>query len=132
MGHVVSLRQRALPRGRVRASHNDAVAGQGGTPDGARGGARRGARRAAKPSRTLQPRLLLLGAAAGVALVVWALLVWVAIDAGRSARGGDSGGWVVLALASLGAVGCLFGSLLLLTVLLRRVGILAERRPHRH
>ena len=66
------------------------------------------------------------------ALAVWGLLVWVAIDSGRAARGGDSGGWVVLALASVGAVASLFGCLLLLTVLLRRLGILAERRPRRH
>jgi hypothetical protein len=58
--------------------------------------------------------------------------VWVAIDSGRSARGGESGKWVYLAAASVGAVACLFVSLWLCTVLLRRVGIMEEKRPRRH
>jgi hypothetical protein len=104
-----------------------------GTP---RGGARRGA----KPKRRLQPRLLLLGLASFVALLGWAVLVWQAIDAGRSARGGDSGRWGYLAAASVGAVACLFLSLWLGTLLLRGLGIIEDRRavaptpdePHRH
>ena len=59
-------------------------------------------------------------------------LVWAAIGFGRSARGGESSRWAYLAGASVGAVVCLFLSLLLLTVLLRRVGILEDKRPHRH
>jgi len=101
------------------------VAGDGGT-------SRAGARRGARPKRTLQPQLLLLGGGAVLALVGWGVLVWAAIGFGRSARGGDSGDWVFLALASLGAVGCLFGCLWLVTLLLRKVGILEEKRPHRH
>ena len=60
-----------------------------------------------------------------------ALLVWVAVDSGRSARGGESGKWVFLAVASVGAVACLFLCLWLCTVLLRRVGILEDNRPRR-
>jgi hypothetical protein len=71
--------------------------------------------------------------------VAWGFLVWAAIDFGRSARGGDSGRWVYLAVASVGAVACLFVALLLVTLLLRRVGILEETEKakpqkvtHRH
>jgi hypothetical protein len=108
------------------------VAGSQGTPVGTpRGGARR-----AKPKRTLQPKLIALGLGSLAALVAWALLVWVAIDSGRSARGGESGKWATLAAASVGAVVCLFVCLWLVTVLLRRAGILEDTRrraqTHRH
>ena len=97
---------------------------------------RRGARRAAKPKRSLQPKLVALALAAVAALVGWGVLVWLAVDYGRSARGGDSGKWAYLAGASVGAVVCLFLCLWLGTVLLRRMGILEDPRPrpqtHRH
>ena len=110
------------------------MAGSQGTPVGT---PRRGARRAAKPKRSLQPKLVALGLAALVALAAWALLVWVAVDSGRSARGGQSDKWAYLAGASVGAVICLFLCLWLCTVLLRRIGILEDTRPkvqthHRH
>jgi hypothetical protein len=79
---------------------------------------------------------LALGAVA--ALAAWGLLVWLAVDSGRAARGGESGKWAVLAVASVGAVLCLFLCLWLCTVLLRRIGILEEKQPkvqtttHRH
>jgi hypothetical protein len=97
-----------------------------------RGGARAGARRGARPKRSLQPQLLLLCLGSTVALVAWGVLVWTAIDFGRTARGGDSGAWLYLALASLGAVACLFACLWLVTVLLRRIGLIEDKRPHRH
>jgi exosortase/archaeosortase len=96
---------------------------------------RGGARRAAKPKRRIQPRLVGLALASFAALVAWGALVWVAIHYGRSARGGDSGKWVHLAVASVGAVICLFICLWLLTKLLRRIGVLEDARPtqpHRH
>ena len=100
-----------------------------GTPRG-------GARRAAKPKRQLRPGLLGLALGALVALAVWGFLVWLAIGSGRSARGGDSAKWGLLAAASLGAVVSLFVCLWLVTLLLRRAGILEQtRRPeqtHRH
>jgi hypothetical protein len=111
------------------------VAGSEGTPVGT---PRRGARRAPKPKRSLQPRLVGLGLGALAALVAWGALVWLAIDSGRSARGGESGKWAQLAIASVGAVACLFLCLWLCTLLLRRLGILEERQPrvetttHRH
>jgi hypothetical protein len=67
-----------------------------------------------------------------VALVAWGLLVWKAIDFGRSARSGDSGSWIYLAVSALAAVACLFLCLWLVTVLLRRIGLLEDKRPHRH
>jgi len=109
------------------------VAGSQGTPVGTPRG---GARRAAKPKRSLQPKVVALGLGSVAALVAWGLLVWLAVDSGRSARGGDSGKWFYLAVASVGAVVCLFLCLWLCTVLLRRVGILEESRPraqtHKH
>ncbi len=109
------------------------MAGSQGTPVGTPRG---GARRAAKPKRTLQPKVVALGLGSLAALAAWGLLVWLAVDSGRSARGGDSGKWVVLAAASVGAVVCLFLCLWLCTLLLRRVGILEEPRPkvqtHKH
>jgi hypothetical protein len=99
------------------------------------GSTRGGTRRAAKPKRSFRPGLAGLGLAALVALVAWGLLVWVAIHYGRSARGGDSGKWTYLAAASVGAVVCLFVSLWLVTLLLRRLGVLEDHRrpahPHR-
>jgi hypothetical protein len=76
--------------------------------------------------------LLGLGLGALLALVGWGLLVWRAIDFGRSARGGDSGAWLFLALASLAAVASLFLCLWLVMVLLRAIGIIEDKRPHRH
>ena len=96
------------------------------------GAARGGARRAAPRKRSLKPRLLALGGGSLLALVAWGVLVWLAIDFGRSARGGESGKWLGLAVASAGAVACLFLCLWLLTQLLRNIGFLAEKSPHRH
>lgn len=67
-----------------------------------------------------------------LALVAWGFLVWAAIDFGRTARGGDGQAWLFLAIASLGAVACLFLALMLGTLLLRAVGILEDKKPHRH
>ncbi len=97
-----------------------------------RGGARKGARKGVRRPRRFQPKLLLLGLGALASVVAWGFLVWAAIDFGRTARGGDSTAWWFLGLASVGAVACLFLGLMLVTVLLRRLGILAERQPHKH
>jgi hypothetical protein len=74
-------------------------------------------------------RLPLLLHALGVtaAIVAWGYLVYAAIDFGATARGGDSGAWWLLGLASLGAVACLFVGLLLITRLLRILGIVKGR-----
>lgn len=67
-----------------------------------------------------------------VALLAWVFLVKAAITFGREARGGDGSAWIFLAIASLGGVACLFLCLMLVTVVLRRFGILEERKPHKH
>jgi hypothetical protein len=76
-------------------------------------------------------RLPLLLHALGVtlAIVAWGYLVYAAIDFGATARGGDSGAWWLLGLASLGAVACLFVGLLLVTRLLRILGVAKDRAP---
>jgi hypothetical protein len=54
---------------------------------------------------------LALGITASV--VAWGYLVYLAIDFGTSARDGDNRGWVFLALATIGAIACLFLALTL-------------------
>jgi hypothetical protein len=75
---------------------------------------------------------LLLGLGAVLAVVAWGFLVWAAIDFGRTARAGKTEAWWFLTLASVGAVACLFLGLMLVTVLLRGLGLVAARQPHRH
>jgi len=67
--------------------------------------------------------LLLLALAVTACMVAWGYLVKAAIDFGVSARGGESGAWLFLGLASLGAVACLFVGLILVSRVLRRLGI---------
>lgn len=61
-----------------------------------------------------------------LAVVAWGYLVYAAIDFGATARGGQSAAWWFLALASLGAVACLFVGLMLIARLLRRLGITSD------
>ena len=93
-----------------------------------RAGARRGVRRHRGPR--LAP--LLIGLGALLAVAAWGFLVWAAIDFGQTARGGQTEAWWFLALASIGAVACLFLGLMLVAVLLRRLGITSARQPHKH
>lgn len=58
-----------------------------------------------------------------LAIVAWGYLVFAAIDFGTDARAGDSDAWWYLALASVGAVACLFIGLILVARLLARLGI---------
>ncbi|MBB6627169.1 hypothetical protein H5V45_07525 [Nocardioides sp. KIGAM211] len=88
-------------------------------PQGKRVGSRRGPKK--KPS--LQPALLPLAAGVTLAVVAWGYLVYAAIDFGGTARSGEQNAWWFLALASLGAVACLFVGLMLIARLLRRLGI---------
>lgn len=67
--------------------------------------------------------MLLLAGAVTAAVVAWGYLVSVAIDFGTSARGGESTAWWYLAMASLGAVLCLFLGLVLISRLLQALGI---------
>lgn len=54
-------------------------------------------------------------------IVAWGYLVLAAIDFGSDARSGDTGAWWYLALASVGAVACLFIGLILVARLLARL-----------
>ena len=84
-----------------------------------RAGSRRGPRR----KKTFQPVLLLLALAVTACVVAWGYLVYAAVDFGTSARGGDTTAWWFVALASVGAVACLFVGLMLVARILRRLGI---------
>ncbi|KQQ42088.1 MULTISPECIES: hypothetical protein [Nocardioides] len=86
-------------------------------------GKRAGSRKGTRAPRQLRPRLLALALAVTAAVVAWGYLVYAAIDFGTAARDGDSGSWAFLALASVGAVACLFVGLLLVARLLRELGI---------
>ncbi len=63
--------------------------------------------------RSLWGRLLLLCTAVTATLIAWGFLVWSAIDFGAQARNGEGLAWVFLALATIGAAGCLFLTLIL-------------------
>jgi hypothetical protein len=88
-----------------------------------------GARRA-EPVPRARPRgrgkLLALALGTTLCLVAWGYLVWAAIDFGRTARGGDSSSWFYLAIASVGAIACLFAGLLMVVRLLRTLGVLSR------
>lgn len=96
------------------------VTSQAGS-SGKRAGARKGAKQQTKISRTA----LLLALAITVCVVAWGYLVWLAVDFGAAARGGETGAWALLAIACIGAAASLFVGLLLVVRLLRSLGILA-------
>ena len=57
--------------------------------------------------------LLLLALGITAAVIGWGYLVYLAIDFGTSARDGDAAGWWLLALATIGAIACLFVAMML-------------------
>jgi hypothetical protein len=89
----------------------------------ATGGKRAGTRRGPRRRRTFRPVLLLLALGITACVVAWGYLVYAAIDFGSTARGGDGRAWWFLAIASVGAVACLFFGLMLVAQLTRRLGI---------
>lgn len=93
---------------------------------------RAGARRGEKRKRPFDARLAAYAVASVLLVVAWVFLVRAAIDFGREARGGDGPAWAFLGVASVGAVACLFLSLMLGTLILRRLGIIEERQAHKH
>ena len=120
VGEAGRARERVVGRrtpGPVR--HNDPVT------DGRHAGSRRGPRRQA----SLQPKVLLLALAMTLAIVAWGYLVYLAIDFGTTARGGDGRAWLFLGVSSLGAVLCLFLALVLVARLLRALGITSPDGP---
>ena len=90
-----------------------------------------GKRAAARPERQRQfrPALALLALGVTLSVVAWGYLVWAAIDFGATARGGDDRAWGFLALASVGAIACLFVALMLLARIGRDVGLVAPPEP---
>jgi hypothetical protein len=66
-------------------------------------------------------RLLLLALGITAAVVAWGYLVYLAIDFGTAARDGDSTGWWLLGLATVGAIACLFVGMMLVTRLFARL-----------
>ena len=89
-------------------------------------GKRAGSRRGAKPSPSLNRPALILALLITVCVVAWGYLVYLAIDFGTAARSGQSGAWGLLVLSSVGAVACLFAGLLLVSRLLRALGMTSD------
>jgi hypothetical protein len=73
--------------------------------------------------------VLLLAAAVTAAIVAWGYLVYLSIDFGTTARNGEQRAWWFLGVSSLGAVLCLFLGLVLVTRLLRELGITSPPPP---
>ncbi|MFC5728598.1 MULTISPECIES: hypothetical protein [Nocardioides] len=74
--------------------------------------------------------LLLLAVGITFAIVAWGYLVFAAIDFGATARHeGDGAAWLFLALASLGAMLCLFLGFMLAVRFARTVGLSAPVEP---
>jgi hypothetical protein len=80
------------------------------------------------PRRASAP-LLLLALGITAAVVAWGYLVYLAIDFGTAGRDGETRGWLLLALATVGAIACLFIALLLGTRLAARVRASGEPPP---
>lgn len=87
------------------------------------GGKRAGSRRGPRPQKQVSPALLGLSLGVTLLVVAWGYLVLAAIDFGSEARAGHGEAWWFLALASLGAVACLFAGLL---VAARILGLLTS------
>jgi hypothetical protein len=72
-------------------------------------------------SGTSRGALLLLALGITAAVVAWGYLVYLAIDFGTTARDGDGTAWWFLALATIGAIACLFVAMMLGTRLVGRM-----------
>lgn len=100
---------------------------------------KRGAGRHAGPARLQEeqaPRqpssfapLLLLALGVTAAVVAWGYLVYLAIDFGTTGRNGDGTAWWFLALATIGAIACLFVGLMLGMRLVARIRAAAPPPP---
>jgi hypothetical protein len=87
-----------------------------------------GKRAAARRKANFRPASLLLTVGVTAGVIAWGYLVKAAIDFGIQARSGTSGAWLYLGLASFGAVACLFVGLMMISRLLREVGITQPAR----
>jgi hypothetical protein len=90
-------------------------------------------RHSAPPIRRVVPTRTVAGYAGGVLLAgaAWLFLVRAAIDFGAAARGGEGLGWLFLALAVAGAIGCLLLALVLGGRVLMATGIVSDYKPRR-
>ena len=87
-------------------------------------GKRAGSRKGTPAPRTVNRGALLIGAAITLCVIAWGYLVYAAIDFGTAARDGSgSSAWLLMGLACLGAIACLFVGLLLVARLMRVLGI---------
>ena len=82
-----------------------------------------GKRAAARRKARFRPTALLLTVGVTAGVIAWGYLVKAAIDFGVEARSGTEDAWLFLGLASLGAVACLFIGLMMISRLLRELGI---------
>jgi len=88
---------------------------------------------AESPPRPSVVPLILLALGITAAVVAWGYLVYLAIDLGTSARNGDSTAWWLLAMATIGAIACLFVAMMLGMRLVGRIraGAPAAAEPPR-
>jgi predicted acyltransferase len=84
------------------------------------------ARHSGRRARRTSPRLV-LGYLLGTVVTIgaWLYLISAAITFGVLARSGTDTAWIFTALAGLGATACLLIALILLTRLLRELGVLS-------
>jgi hypothetical protein len=91
------------------------------------------ARLGEEPPRPSRPRsigaLLLLALGITATVVAWGYLVYLAIDFGTTARDGDETAWRLLALATVGAIACLFAAMMLGARLFARLRAGARPSP---
>lgn len=93
-----------------------------------------GGRRRAAPARTAVPWRKVAINAALVLLTgaAWIYLVRAAIDFGGLGKGGQGIAWLFAALATLGAIGCLLLTIVLVTRTLVAAGLITDHRPDHH
>jgi hypothetical protein len=90
------------------------------------GGKRAGDREKAR----FRPELLVHLAGMALAFAAWAYLVLAAIDFGATARHeGKATAWVLLVVAALGAMGCLFLAFMLAARFSRALGLTSGPEP---
>jgi hypothetical protein len=93
------------------------------------GGRRRAAAKRSGLGAVSSLLLLVLGVVASVA--AWVFLVRAAIDFGHTALGGQAPAWAFAGGATLGAIGCLLLTFVLLARVGRVLGIGSGYRPRR-
>lgn len=83
-----------------------------------------GKRAGDRQPRKFRGSYLLLAVGVTLSLVAWGYLVYAAIDFGATARqDGENAAWAFLALAAVGAIGCLFLAMMLVVRLSRALGL---------